>query len=89
MIIGRIEGATIELGKPDDWDDSKGQCDSLPVRIEETDQGPCLSSAWYPKPEELQALLAGQPVILSVFGQAHPPVWLRVEPVTPKIVLLS
>ena len=25
-MIGRIEGATHDLGKPKDWDDSKGKC---------------------------------------------------------------
>lgn len=86
MIIGRIAGCTMELGKPADWDDSKGECASLPVRVEQTNQGQCLTSAWYPTKEELALLLAGEPVLLSVFG-GHPPVWLRVEKTAPQLVI--
>ena len=69
MLIGRIEGANLDLGKPADWDDAKG------VACGET----ILSSAWFPTPDELALLNAGRPVYLHIFGRGHPPVSLTVE----------
>lgn len=100
MIIRRIEGAAYVVGGQlddgrtaaapitDEWDESSG---GLPIRVERTEMGTCLTSAWYPTPEELKALLAGQPVLLSVFGtahpRAHPRAHLRVEEAPVKLIL--
>lgn len=37
-----------------------------------------MQSAWFPTPKELEALLNGAPIILTVLGTAHPPVKLDV-----------
>lgn len=80
MIPGRIADATLTLGAPDGWDIEKhGPCSGLPVRIDTSRAGPpCFSSAWFPTPEELRAMLAGAPVILRLVGNGHPPVMLSV-----------
>lgn len=78
MHIGRILGATRDLGKPKDWDDSKGCCLSLPVRDEIDAAGRKMTSAWLPTPEELAAIAAGAPIHLTVYGNGHPPVMLSV-----------
>lgn len=81
MLIGRIEGATVDLGKPVDWDDSKGvHCGSLPAKIVRDAAGsPMFASAWFPTPGELELLKLGRPVYLYVWGAGHPPVMLSVE----------
>ena len=81
MIIGRIRGATRELGKPVDWDEHHPdqKCGSLAVVDIPASQGrPMMISAWFPTPDEVKLLQAGQPVYLSVWGTAHPPVGLWV-----------
>lgn len=40
---------------------------------------PAMQSAWRPTPEELAALNAGFPIILTVMGRVHPPVMLEVQ----------
>lgn len=77
MNIGKIDGATRELGKPPNWDQAtQGPCLALPVR----DDGPIMQSAWYPSPEEIEAMQRGCPVILTVWGRGHPPVNVGVSP---------
>lgn len=68
-----------ELGKPRDWDDSKGQCDSLPVTLEDINGIPYVSSFWKPSEAELKALNEGALVKLWIVGQGMPPVALSVE----------
>lgn len=69
-----------ELGKPANWDESLGECLSLPVvREPGTDkEPPVLNSYWRPTPAELIALNEGGAVNLRVFGISHPVVWLGV-----------
>jgi hypothetical protein len=77
MQIGRIEGATRELGK------SQGYL-GLPVRdvVLECSVGgpgtPAMETAWLPTPDEIAAIQAGAPVILRLLGTAHPPVMMYV-----------
>ena len=81
MIIGHIAGATRHLGKPKNWDETNpGQsCGSLPILDVTAEQGgPGMISAWFPTPDEVALLQAGQPVYLMVHGSAHPPVALWV-----------
>lgn len=78
MIPGRIAGATNDLAKPKNWDDSKGHCSTLPIRRVEFDGVPAMISAWQPTPDELQRLLAGESVHLIIWGVAHPPVAITV-----------
>lgn len=80
MEIGRILGATRNLGAPVDWDkDKNGPCVGLPIRDEPRTAGSnVMISAWHPTPEELRLIAAGAPIYLYVYGTEHPPVWVGV-----------
>jgi hypothetical protein len=54
-------------------------CNDLDIREDKAGIYYIQNSAWKPTPEELTALNAGNPVILSVYGRGHPPVRLSVE----------
>lgn len=77
MQIGMIEGATRVIGK------SQGYL-GLPLRdivIDSTVTGPdtpAMETAWFPTPKEIDAIVAGAPIILCVIGTGHPPVMLTV-----------
>lgn len=73
MLIGHIEGATRLLGK------DQPEYITLPIRDEATEFGNVMKSAWFPTPAEIELIKAGQPVILSICGNAHPPVMLEVK----------
>lgn len=76
MQPGEIRFATRTLGAPEGWDAEKnGECATLPIR----DRNGTMQSAWYPSIEEIAMMIAGRPVILTVWGSAHPPVSLHVE----------
>lgn len=81
MIPGRIEGASLTLGKPKDWQESSGRCCGLPVRVIDCDTLHAFQSAWLPTPEELRDLNAGAAVHITIVGRAHPPIALSVGPV--------
>ena len=73
MQVCRIEGATRELGKPADWDESKGHCASLPIKDAVTEDGErWMISAWQPEPAELAALNRGESIKLMIRGIHHP-----------------
>lgn len=76
MTPGVIKGATTVLGAPKDWDAAThGECAGLAVR-----QGDyVLETAWIPSEEEKAAIAAGAPIILTIWGMAHPPVSINVE----------
>lgn len=80
MIVARIEGCTRVLGKTQGFI-------GLPIRDQEVqDTGtqevyPAMMSAWEPTPAELAALNAGAKIVLTIIGQAHPPVALTVGPI--------
>ncbi len=75
MQIGMISGCTRVLGK------SQGYL-GLPLRdvmINSTVTGegtPAMETAWFPGPKEINAIVAGAPIILCVVGTAHPPVMM-------------
>jgi hypothetical protein len=73
-----IESMTRNLGKPQNWDDSKGVCESLPIRDTETLQGNVMVSKWKPTWRERLQLLFGTSIYLGVCGTTHPPVNLKV-----------
>ena len=51
----------------------------LPLKdIIYADGTPAMESAWFPTPKELEALMAGAPVLLEILGTGHPPVSLKV-----------
>jgi len=75
----RIAGATRWLGAPPGWEpDRDGPCAHLAIRDQDTTAGRAMASAWEPTPEELARLVAGAPIILTVIGQIHPPVEVKV-----------
>ncbi len=80
MEIGRITGATRNLGAPADWTPERdGHCGHLPIRDEPHSPGVNqMISAWLPTPDELARLAAGAPIYLVILGVTHPPVALTV-----------
>lgn len=79
MHVGRIVGATRNLGAPPGWEKEKhGACGGLPIRDELTTAGQGMKSAWFPTPEEIKRIAAGAPIHLFVLGTVHPPVYMRV-----------
>lgn len=78
MLIARIEGATRELGKPDNWPEGQ-ECLTLPIKDVELEDGtPVMASAWQPDAQEIQRIVQGGHVILWVWGRGHPPVAITV-----------
>lgn len=69
-----IKHATRVLGPPPSWEGER-QCDPLAIR----DRGDMMQSAWRPSIEEIALMVAGGAVVLSVWGNAHPPVAITVE----------
>lgn len=83
MLIGRIDGATRSLGKPEDWPEGK-PCQVLHIRDIEIDNGDnVMASAWVPTPDEAKALGEGAHIHLWVWGKGHPPVAITVADVKP------
>jgi hypothetical protein len=82
MLIGRIEGATNDLGAPKDWvKERDGTCATLPVRVDVINGGMIsMTSVWLPTLEEIERIVAGAPVYLRVVSSSHPPVMLDVGP---------
>jgi hypothetical protein len=80
MHIGRVAGATRNLGAPKNWDPVKdGICGGLPIRDEPHSPGVNqMVSAWLPTPEDIALIAAGAPIYLVVLGTSHPPVALTV-----------
>ncbi|NEU14701.1 hypothetical protein G3T14_21720 [Methylobacterium sp. BTF04] len=80
MEIGRVQGATRNLGAPAGWDPATdGHCGGLPIRDEPHSPGiNQMVSAWLPMPDELERLAAGAPIYLVVLGVTHPPVALTI-----------
>lgn len=71
-----IVGANTTLGAPKDWDSARnGECSALAVRV----ANGAMESAWLPTPEERAAIALGQPVILTIWGNIHPPVSVNVQ----------
>lgn len=76
MNIDRIPGCNLVLTAPAGWDDStSGKCSDLPVI--RTQDGRFVSQ-WSPSPEERVSLAIGASLLLSIFGQSHPPVAISV-----------
>jgi hypothetical protein len=77
MQIGRVEGCTRVLGE------SQGYL-GLPVRDEVINCSvdgpgtPAMTTAWFPTPDELIALIAGAPIHVRILGTGHPPIMLEV-----------
>jgi hypothetical protein len=73
----KLTDATRSMGKPADWDDSVGECQSLDIHDADDGNGnPVMISAWQLEEGELEKLAAGAPLYLRVYGTAHPVVAL-------------
>lgn len=80
-----MPGSNCNLTAPRDWDETRdGECVTLRV-LKTTDEAghPLLQSAWRPSDIELTQLVNGHAIMLTIYGQSHPPVWIGVtkEPV--------
>lgn len=76
MQIGRVKGCTRVLGE------KQGYL-RLPVRDELVDnrvagQVNAMTTAWLPTPKEIEAINAGAPVHVRIFGTGHPPIMVEV-----------
>lgn len=70
MLMASIEGANCVM---------KGNGDTVAdLRVIRTEDGRFIS-AWQPTPDELRLLNQGKSVLLHIFGNSHPPVYLGVE----------
>lgn len=70
-----MEGRTRVLGAPEDWDaETHGTCGYLPI----VDRDGFMISCWTPSPEDIERIVAGDPIYLVVRGENHPVVSLRV-----------
>jgi hypothetical protein len=65
----------MRLGKPRNWDESRGECEVLPV----TSLEGVLYSYWKATWIDRLRILIGRHVKLSVVGNSHPPVWIDTE----------
>ena len=76
MITGTVRGANFTYAAPK----GMANCQDLRVRLENLPEGGLTStSAWYPTPDELALLNAGEPVALTIWGAGMPPVALWVD----------
>lgn len=77
MQIGRIEGATRVLGKSQGYLGLPIRDCTMPTTVDGPET-PVMQTAWLPTPDEVAAIVAGAPIILSVIGTGHPPVMVGV-----------
>lgn len=66
------------LGRPADWNEDI-PCDGLQVEDYRVGESNVMKSKWLPTGTELDAILAGEPITLWVWGNAHPPVAVSVD----------
>jgi hypothetical protein len=90
MEIGRIQGATRVLGKSQGYyglpirDEAKnlGDLPHMLLTLRDTPvdgpNTPTMVTAWLPSPDELAALAAGAPILVSLVGTGHPPIMVSV-----------
>lgn len=83
MLIGRIDGFTRVLGKPEGWPEDK-PCQALHIKDIAIDDGNVMVSAWCPTPQEAVAIAEGGHIHLWIWGTGHPPVAVTVSGVIHK-----
>lgn len=55
-------------------------CSALPITRTYDEAGrEVVASYWKPSPEEIEAIVAGRPVVLIVWGRTHPPLIVAVD----------
>lgn len=67
---------TRSFGPPRGWDEQEnGPCGVLSIHdVRDSAGANRMVSIWQPTPEELARLQSGAPVMLTIFGDVHPPV---------------
>lgn len=65
--------ANVELGKPQGMTDEECMPISAYKGVDENGT-PYLNTVWMPNKEDIDAILAGRPIILSIYGNSMPPV---------------
>jgi len=68
MLINAIEGATRRIGK------SQGYI--MPFKDHTIEGIPAMTTSWQPTPAEIEAIVAGAPIHVTLLGSAHPPIML-------------
>lgn len=76
MNPGRINQATRDLGPPPGVNEN--ECDRLWIKDIDDGRFTAMQSAWIPTAEEIDALMQGKPIILTVFSTVHPMISLGV-----------
>lgn len=67
--------ANVTMTKPADMTDE--ECYSVSAYQGEDNQGrPYINTVWQPNKEDIEAINAGRPIVLSITGQSMPPVAL-------------
>lgn len=67
--------SNMTFNKPTSMDDS--ECLPLSVYVgEDKDGNPYINSVWMPSKEDLEAINAGRPIVLTILGTGMPPVSL-------------
>lgn len=72
MINLAIKGTTRRIGKSQGY---KGLC---VCDFTFSDGTPAMQTAWEPTPAEIARIVAGEPIVLTLLGTAHPPVLIEV-----------
>ncbi len=75
VTIARINGFTRIFGK--DQEDFI----QLPIRDELINGFPAMTSAWELSPKEIRAVMAGGKIYITIVGEMHPPIMVKVEEV--------
>jgi hypothetical protein len=63
-----------EFSKPSDMTDE--QCSSISAYVGESNGFPYINTVWMPNKEDIDAINAGRPIILSITSNGMPPVSL-------------
>ncbi|MCJ8139583.1 hypothetical protein [Falsirhodobacter halotolerans] len=77
MEIGRIARSTRIIGESQGYAVLAVRDETFTCSVNGPDT-PKMLTAWFPSPAELEALLNGAPIIVSIIGRDHPPIMLSV-----------
>jgi len=80
MKADKIPGFTRTLGAPREWaaDGRDKDCGALAILDGKNEMGAKMTSQWKPDKYEIEAMAAGAPIYLTVYGAVHPPVSIHV-----------
>ena len=78
MLPTNFEEANFTFGKPENMSDE--QCLGLRVfKGSDLDGFPVIVSKWLPNKEDIEAIVKGEPIFLTITGEGMPPVSLQTE----------